>query len=100
MQRTMILGLTIAQLLLGPPQVFAQVEPNRTLQTEGRSLGTPEHQQQADEAMSTSSGRAGRDEPGVHTQTTNEPVFKNGKMFAPGTPADGQSWPPAVGQRP
>jgi hypothetical protein len=102
MQRTLIAGFTLALLLLGP-QVFAQVEPNRAPQADGRSLGMPHHQQQADDAMNTPSGRAGRDEPGAHAQTENKPVFKDGKIDVPSTPADRQTSPTpdqSVGQRP
>jgi hypothetical protein len=61
----------------------------------GRSLSSPEEQQRADDAMSTSSGRAGRDEPGAHAPTTNDQVLKGGKFYLPDASTQGQTTPNA-----
>ena len=96
MRHTLTRGLVLVPLLIGSP-VVAQVTPNQVPAptTEGRSLGMPHHQQQADDAMNTESGRAGRDEPGTHTPTTDVPVFKNGVFDVPGGARISPSAPPS-----
>jgi len=83
--RTLTRGLVLLPLLIGCPAV-AQVAPNQQAPetTDGRSLGTPSAQQQADEALHTEGGRAGRDEPGAHAPTSNAPVLKDGVLNVPG----------------
>ena len=86
MRRTLTVGLVLIPLLSGS-LVVAQVAPNQVPeQTDGRSLGMPHHQQQADDAMNTTSGRAGRDEPGAHAPTgkNQPPVLKDGVFNVPG----------------
>ena len=63
----------------------------------GKSLSSPEEQRQADEAMNTPSGRAGRDEPGAHAPTTRNdpPVLKDGKFNVPAAPTQSQTTPSA-----
>ena len=85
MRRTLTRGLVLVPLLIGSP-VVAQVTPQQVPEptTDGRSLGMPHHQQQANDAMNTEAGRAGRDEPGAHAPTSDVPVFKNGVFDVPG----------------
>ena len=102
MRRTLTHGLVLIPLLLGP-QVVAQVAPNQAPgPADGRSLATPQQQQQATDSMNTPSGRAGRDEPGAHAPTRNEPpALKNGELNAPGgTRASPTAPGPTSGQRP
>jgi hypothetical protein len=84
MRRTLTRGLVLVPLLIGSP-VVAQVTPQQVPEptTDGRSLGMPHHQQQANDAMNTEGGRAGRDEPGAHAPTSDVPVFKNGVFDVP-----------------
>src|SRR4029078_3876369 len=60
MRRTLTRGLVLLPLLIGSP-VVAQVMHNQVPEptTDGRSLGMPDQQQQADDAMNTDAGRAG-----------------------------------------
>jgi hypothetical protein len=97
MRQTLIRGLVLVPLLIGSPVVLAQVAPNPVPEptTDGRSLGTPQDQQQADDAMNTEAGRAGRDEPGAHAPTSNAPVFKNGVFDVPGGARISGSAPPS-----
>jgi hypothetical protein len=102
MRRTLTRGLVLLPLLISS-QVVAQVTPNQVPErTDGRSLGAPHHQQQANDAMNTPSGRAGRDEPGAHAPTRNEPpVLKNGVLDVPGGTRASPSAPDQTsGQRP
>jgi hypothetical protein len=83
MQRSISRGMLLFPLLIGFPAV-AQVAPNQPDRTDSRSVGTPNTQQQANDAMNTPAGRAGRDEPGAHAPTSNEPVLKDGVPNVPG----------------
>lgn len=99
MCRLLAPALALTALLFVDP-VLAQDAPPPS----GRSLASPEDQRQADDAMNTSSGRAGRDEPGVHAPTSNAPlVLKDGKLTAPDAPSQRQPAPDAsdrtVGER-
>ena len=96
MRQKLTRGLVLVPLLIGSP-VVAQVTPNQVPAptTEGRSLGMPHHQQQADDAMNTEAGRAGRDEPGAHAPTSDVPVFKNGVFDVPGGARISGSAPPS-----
>jgi hypothetical protein len=96
MRHSLIAAFASILLLLGSPAV-AQ-EPAKPAQTEGKSLGQPHHQQQADDAMNTESGRAGNDEPGSHAPTQDEPVLRNGALNVPGAPADSQTVPAKFSQ--
>jgi hypothetical protein len=101
MRRTLIGGLVLVPLLISS-QVVAQVTPNQVPErTDGRSLGMPHHKQQADDAMNTPSGQAGRDEPGAHAPTRNEPQPRNEALDAPGgTRASPGAPDQTSGQRP
>ena len=77
-------------LLLGGSGI-AQDTPKQPRVTDGKSLADPSHQQEADDAMHTESGRAGKTEPGSHAPLQGTaPVLKGGKLN-PGTPPGGQS---------
>ena len=89
MHRLLVPGLALVALLFVDP-ILAQDAP-----AGGKSLSSPEEQRQADEAMNTPSGRAGRDEPGAHAPTTrNDPlVLKDGKFNVPAAPTQSQTTP-------
>ena len=89
MHRLLVPALALSALLFVDP-VLAQDSP-----PSGRSLSSPEEQRQADEAMNTPSGRAGRDEPGVHAPTSNAPVLRDGKLTVPSAPSQSQTTPGA-----
>jgi len=96
MRRTLTRGLVLLPLLIGSP-VVAQVMPNQVSEptTDGKSLGMPHQQQQADDAMNTESGRAGTNQPGTHAPTSDVPVFKNGVFNVPGGARISGSAPPS-----
>jgi hypothetical protein len=83
----------LGALLLGCP-VLAPAQ-----QTDGKSLAQPEHQQQADDAMNTPSGRAGKDEPGSHAPSQDAAVYRNGALNVPGAPTDGPTVPAKYSER-
>ncbi len=91
MHRLLVPGLALAALLFVDP-ILAQDAP-----AGGKSLSSPEEQRQADDAMNTPSGRAGRDEPGAHAPTTRNdpPVLKDGKFNVPAAPTQSQTTPGA-----
>src|SRR4030095_9931011 len=86
-------GLVLVALLLGGPLMAQDAVEQAPQQTDGKSLGDPGHKQRADDAMSTPSGRAGRDEPGAHAPTRNEPVLKDGRLNVPGAPTQSETTP-------
>jgi hypothetical protein len=85
MHRAVISGAILLALLLGGPAVAQQAKP--TPQTEGKALADPDQQRQADEAMSTESGKTGKTEPGSHAPTSDAQVLEGGKL-KPGQPTD------------
>jgi hypothetical protein len=102
MHRAMILALAGAALML-QGLALAQVAPDRPAQA-GPSLGTPDQQQQANDAMNTPSGRAGRDEPGAHAPLQGGSPSQTGSASPPGGPEDRDRPPgssdPTTGRRP
>lgn len=95
------------------PQITEQVAPQAPAQQQvapsqsqpaapppvGEALGSREHERQAEEAMKTPSGQAGRQEPGASTDAApNEPVSV-GLHGVPGMPEDGQTTPAKFSER-
>ena len=91
MHRLLVSSFALVTLLFVDP-ILAQDAP-----AGGKSLSSPEEQRQADDAMNTPSGRAGRDEPGAHAPTTRNdpPVLKDGKFNVPAAPTQSQTTPGA-----
>ena len=54
---------------------------------------TSSQQQQGEKAVSTPSGKAGKEEPGSHISTQNAAVLIDGKLNVPGAPSDSQTVP-------
>jgi len=78
-------------LLFGSRAVAQDAARQAPAQSDGKSLAEPYQQQQADEAMNTESGKAGKTEPGAHAPTSDQPVLKDGKLNVPSAPTGGQS---------
>jgi|SoiMethySBSTD1v2_1073268.scaffolds.fasta_scaffold530992_1 hypothetical protein len=87
--------LVMVPFLLGGPAIAQDAARQSPAQIDGRSLAEPEDQRQADEAMHTESGKAGRTEPGAHAPLQGtRPPLKGGKLNVPQAPTTGQSTPP------
>lgn len=77
----------------------AQDAPREQLppsQSPSHPLGSGRHEVEADKAMQTPSGKAGREEPSSHTPTvppTDTMVFVNGALAVPGAPQNTDTVP-------
>jgi hypothetical protein len=86
--------------LLLTASALAQDAANSSGKVEGKSLTSPQQEQQTDESLQSESGQAGRDEPGSHTVfQEGPPVFKNGRLDVPGVPQDGPTVPAKFSER-
>lgn len=78
----------------GPTMAWSQAAP--TQGTTGESLGSPRQEMQADKAMQTPSGKAGKEEPGSHAPSvpaTDTMVLVNGALAVPGARQDTDTTP-------
>ena len=88
--RSPLLPVFLALLLVGP--AAAQDAAKQTPKTHGQSLADPDQQRQADEAMHTEAGKAGRTEPGTHAPSGDGQVLEGGKL-KPSSPTNAPSNP-------
>ncbi len=75
-------------------EAWSQAEPAPG--SPARSLSSPRQEVEADKAMKTPSGKAGREEPSSHTPTVppnDTMVFVNGTLAVPGAPQDTDTAP-------
>jgi hypothetical protein len=91
MQSSFFAGILLLGLLSGT--ALAQDAAKQTpAQAQGKSLAAPDQQRQADEAMHTKSGKAGKDEPGAHAPLDgDQPVQKGDKLNVPNAPSQSSS---------
>jgi hypothetical protein len=78
----------------GSATAWSQAAPTQGAPAE--SLGGPRQEMQADKAMQTPSGKAGKEEPGSHAPTipaTDTMVLVNGSLAVPGAPQDTDTVP-------
>jgi hypothetical protein len=88
--------LVMIPFLLGGLAIAQDAARQSPAQIDGRSLAEPDDQRQADDAMHTESGKAGRTEPGAHAPLQGtRPPLKGGKLNVPHAPTTGQSDPPS-----
>jgi hypothetical protein len=86
MHSAVIPGTILLALLLGGPAVAQDAK--QAPQTEGgKALADPDQQRQADEAMNTESGKAGKTEPSSHAPSGDGQVLEGGKL-KPSEPTD------------
>ena len=85
MHSAVIPGTILLALLLGGPAVAQDAK--QAPQTEGKTLADPDQQRQADEAMNTESGKAGKTEPSSHAPSGDGQVLQGGKP-KPSEPTD------------
>ena len=97
------LGYAAAQT--APPQgAPAAPAPARSPQStgpqQGNTLAHPDQQRQGEQTLQTKSGQNAKEEPSTKPAAANqEPPFVNGKLNAPGAPADSQTVPAKVSER-
>lgn len=94
MLHNLIRASSIAILVTATPAVWAQVEPIQG--TPSQSLSSPRQEVEADKAMETPSGKAGREEPSSHIPTvppTETMVLVNGALAVPGAPQNTDTAP-------
>jgi len=97
------IGFAAAQT--SPPQGAAAApaparSPQNTAPQQGNTLGSPEHQRQGEQTLQTKSGQNAKEEPGTKPAAANEdPPFRDGKLNAPGAPADSQTVPAKFSER-
>ena len=77
MHSAVIPGPILLALLLGGPALAQHTK--QPPQTEGKALADPDQQRQADEAMNTESGKAGKTEPSSHAPSGDGQVLQDGK---------------------
>ena len=77
MHSAVIPGTILLALLLGGPAVAQDAK--QAPGTEGKALADPDQQRQADEAMNTESGKAGKTEPSSHAPSGDGQVLQDGK---------------------
>ena len=85
MHSAVIPGTILLALLLGGPALAQHTK--QPPQTEGKALADPDQQRQADEAMNTESGKAGKTEPSSHAPSGDGQVLEGGKL-KPSEPTD------------
>lgn len=84
MLRSVVAGAAVTALLVSSMAVAQEQKQGQSPSQQPAQDANAIAQQQANDAMNTDGGRAGRDEPGAHAPTTNAPVLKNGKLNVPG----------------
>jgi hypothetical protein len=85
---------SIVLLVAASPAAWAQVEPPQGVPP--NSLSSPGREAEAEKAMQTTPGKAGKEEPGSHFPTVppvNTMVLMNGVLAVPGAPRDTDTTP-------
>jgi hypothetical protein len=84
-------AVLLAALLGGGPAVAQDATKPRGTESIGKSLAEPYHQQEADDAMHTESGKTGKDEPSSHAPLDGRaPPLKDGKLNPTNAPTAGE----------
>ena len=84
------------------PSSAEGVKPNNDQSGSSTMPSSTSQQQQGEQAVSTPSGKAGKEEPSSHAPTQAQaptPVLVNGALNVPGAPADSQTVPAKFSQR-
>jgi hypothetical protein len=75
------------------------VKPTQDQSGSSKAPATADQNQQGQQAVSTPSGKTGKEEPSAHTPTQSSAVFVDGKLNVPGAPADSQTVPAKFSER-
>src|SRR5262245_37941058 len=81
------------------PATNEGVKPTQDQSGSSKVPATNDQQRQGEQAVSTPSGKTGKEEPGAHAPTQNTAVFVDGKLNVPGAPADSQTVPAKFSER-
>jgi hypothetical protein len=75
------------------------VKPTQDQSGSSKVPATTDQQRQGEQAVSTPSGKTGKEEPTAHAPTQSTAVFVDGKLNVPGAPADSQTVPAKFSER-
>ncbi|MBX9846978.1 MAG: hypothetical protein K2Z80_34740 [Xanthobacteraceae bacterium] len=75
------------------------VKPTQDQSGSSNVPATADQQQQGQQAVSTPSGKTGKEEPSAHAPSESTAVFVDGKLNVPGAPADSQTVPAKFSER-
>jgi hypothetical protein len=75
------------------------VKPTQDQSGSSKVPATNDQQRQGEQAVSTPSGKTGKEEPTAHAPTQSTAVFVDGKLNVPGAPADSQTVPAKFSER-
>lgn len=81
------------------PATNEGVKPTQDQSGSSKVPATNDQHQQGQQAVSTPSGKTGKEEPSAHTSTQSTAVFVDGKLNVPGAPADSQTVPAKFSER-
>jgi hypothetical protein len=81
------------------PATNEGVKPTQDQSGSSNVPATNNQQQQGEQAVSTPSGKSGKEEPSSHAPTQSTAVFVDGKLNVPGAPADSQTVPSKFSER-
>lgn len=81
------------------PATTEGVKPTQDQSGSSRVPATSDQQRQGEQAVSTPSGKTGKEEPSSHAPTLDTAVFADGRLNVPGAPADSQTVPAKFSER-
>jgi hypothetical protein len=81
------------------PATNEGVKPTQDQSGSSKVPATSDQQRQGEQAVSTPSGKTGKEEPSAHAPTQSTAVFVDGKLNVPGAPADSQTVPAKFSER-
>jgi hypothetical protein len=81
------------------PATNEGVKPTQDQSGSSKVPAATDQQRQGEQAVSTPSGKTGKEEPTAHAPTQSTAVFVDGKLNVPGAPADSQTVPAKFSER-
>jgi hypothetical protein len=81
------------------PATNEGVKPTQDQSGSSKVPATNDQQRQGEQAVSTPSGKTGKEEPTAHAPAQSTAVFVDGKLNVPGAPADSQTVPAKFSER-
>ena len=81
------------------PATSEGVKPTQDQSGSSKVPATTDQQRQGEQAVSTPSGKTGKEEPSAHAPTQSTAVFVDGKLNVPGAPTDSQTVPAKFSER-
>jgi hypothetical protein len=81
------------------PATTEGVKPTESQAGSSQLAPSANQQRQGEQAVSTPSGKTGKEEPSAHAPSQDTAVFVNGKLNVPGAPQDSQTVPAKFSER-